>query len=384
MPAALAAAAMGALAAPASGAESLYAATNDGRLVNFASDSPGALLSSKRIVGLAEGDAIEAIDFRPANARLYGLARSSRIYTIDTRTGAASAVAADPFDPGLSGRSFGFDFNPVADRLRVVSDANQNLRLNPDDGKVAATDKNLMYDPARYEPDAHAFSMTDPGVVASAYTNNRPGATGTQLYGIDASQDAVVLQDPPNDGTLVKTTNLGIDVPHTVGFDIASDGTAWAAFRVRGGAAELVRIDLQRGFRTTEQATGIPAVIGDGTEVVGLAAAGQIPDDRSGPDVLVDAPRKVSKRTLRKSGLAVDASCSEGCALKATLTSKDVVLGTATATLARAGVARMRLALNQAGRRKVARRGRRALGLEFVATDRAGNVTRVRRGVIAR
>jgi hypothetical protein len=384
VPAVLAAVAIGALAGPARGAESLYAVTNEGRLINFASDSPGTILSSNRITGLPDGEVIEAIDFRPATGGLYGLGRSSRVYTIATGTGSAAPVAPDRFDPSLAGRSFGFDFNPVVDRIRVVSDANQNLRLNPDDGRVAAVDRNLMYDPARYEPDAHAFPPGDPTVVAAAYTNNRKGATSTRLYGMDAAHDSIVLQDPPNDGTLVRTTSVGADVPETVGFDIAADGTAYAAFRVGGGPAELFSLDLQRGILHPPQRSRAPVIVGDGREVLGLAAAGQIPDDRAGPDVLVDAERTVTKRALRKVGYALDASCSEACELRATLTRKNRELGIARATLARPGVARMRVLLNAAGRKEVARRGRRSLVLDIGATDQAGNATRMRRGVVAR
>ena len=34
----------------------------------------------------------------------------------------------------LTGSQFGVDFNPVADRLRVISDSGLNLRINADTG----------------------------------------------------------------------------------------------------------------------------------------------------------------------------------------------------------------------------------------------------------
>jgi hypothetical protein len=70
---------------------------------------------------------------------------SSRLYLINTQTGATTAVGADPFTPGLQGTAFGFDFNPTAGTaslIRVVSDAGQNLRLNPDLGTVVDSDPN--------------------------------------------------------------------------------------------------------------------------------------------------------------------------------------------------------------------------------------------------
>ena len=45
------------------------------------------------------------------------------------------------FAPLLDGTEFGVDFNPQVDRLRVVSNSGQNLRLHPDTGAVAAVDK---------------------------------------------------------------------------------------------------------------------------------------------------------------------------------------------------------------------------------------------------
>ena len=107
------------------------------------------------------------IDFRPANGMLYGLGSSSRIYTID-RTTAAATVVGDgaAFTPALAGQAHGFDFNPVADRIRVHTDVDQNLRLDPTTGKVSVVDGTL------------SFAATDvnagqsPNVVGTGYTNS--------------------------------------------------------------------------------------------------------------------------------------------------------------------------------------------------------------------
>src|SRR5581483_1695827 len=118
-----------------------------------------------------------------------------RLYTIDTATAAATLVAtlaADPADltnpyTTLSGASFGVDFNPVADRLRLVSDAGQNLRVNPANGLVT-TDADL--------------NPGMPHVVGVAYTNSFAGASATTLYDIDSASDTLLIQNPPNNGTL--------------------------------------------------------------------------------------------------------------------------------------------------------------------------------------
>jgi hypothetical protein len=172
------------LAGPAAAhPEDIWAISTTNTLLRFDSSSPGTIVSSVAVTGLQVGEQILAIDFRPLNGQLYGLGSTSRLYTINRTTGAATQVGSGTFSTPLSGTSFGFDFNPVADRIRVVSDAEQNLRLNPDTGTVAAADSNL--NPAG-------------SVVAAAYTNSFPGATSTTLYGIDSASDMLVLIGGPS------------------------------------------------------------------------------------------------------------------------------------------------------------------------------------------
>ncbi len=67
---------------------------------------------------------------RPNSGQLYGLSSASKIYVIHPASGTARPVGA-AFTPALGGRSFGFDFDPVADQIRAVSDSGQNLRFDP-------------------------------------------------------------------------------------------------------------------------------------------------------------------------------------------------------------------------------------------------------------
>jgi hypothetical protein len=132
-----------AISVPAS-AELIYgiaAVGNATNLVSFDSSEPGNLLSGIFVTGLQPNETILGIDIRPATRQLYALGSTSRLYTLNPATGAATAVGA-PFTPALNGFNFGFDFNPTIDRIRVVSDVNKNLVLNPDTGAVqlVATD----------------------------------------------------------------------------------------------------------------------------------------------------------------------------------------------------------------------------------------------------
>ena len=100
----------------------VYGLTTSNSLVRFDTATPGTINSSVAITGLSPGAALRGIDYRPANGHLYGVSSDSRLYTIDTASGVATVFGA----PGaftLNGTSFGFDFNPVPDRIRVTSDA---------------------------------------------------------------------------------------------------------------------------------------------------------------------------------------------------------------------------------------------------------------------
>jgi hypothetical protein len=176
---------------------------------------------------------VAGIDMRPANAQMYALGTSSRLYTINLSTGAATAVGSGPFSTLLSGSSFGFDFNPTVDRIRVVSNNGQNLRLNPITGNIAAADPNL--------------NPGTPNVDAVAYTNSFAGSTMTTLYDIDVTADMLYIQNPANAGTLSNGKALGIAVEADNGFDIGgSSNMAWAIFKV-GGQTALYKINTSTG-----------------------------------------------------------------------------------------------------------------------------------------
>jgi hypothetical protein len=153
----------------------------------------------------------------------------------------------------LTGTAFGVDFNPAADRLRVVSDNGQNLRHNVNAGGTTNTDTALTYPPA---------TTTVSGVVAAAYTNNDLDAdTGTTLYDIDAALDQVAIQAPANSGQLSpigklgvdagaaagrKTVDAGFDIYSTVRGGTAVDAYGYATLSV-GGRGALYRISLFTG-----------------------------------------------------------------------------------------------------------------------------------------
>lgn len=247
-------------------AEQVTAVTDNNRLLFFDHATPATSARAVAVTGLQAGERLLGIDYRPANGALYGLGSTNRLYTINVDTGAATAVgAAGAFT--LSGTRFGFNFNPVVDRIRVVSENDQNLRLNPNDGTLAGTDGTLAF--AAGDPNAAA----NPTIVACAYTNSFVAAGATVLFGIDSSLNALVVQSPPNAGTLETVGPLGFDPNDLVGFDISgASGRAYAAFSV-AGVVGLYTLDLATGTSTFVGAIGDPVSLAGGT-VTGVAVAG--------------------------------------------------------------------------------------------------------------
>jgi len=232
--------------------ERVWGVDEGGRLVSFRVNEPGTV-SNKPITGLAAGEKILNIDFRPANAGMYGLGSTSRVYTINSTTGLATVVGdGTAFTPAVSGQAHGFDFNPVADKIRVHTDVDQNLRLDPITGKVTMLDGVLTFGAADVN-----FGQS-PNVIGTAYTNSvTPAPATTILYGIDSTRNLLVRLPTPNDGTVETVGALGVDVDHVGGFDIGRLGTAYAALTV-GPEVALYTIDLATGAATKLGGIGYP------------------------------------------------------------------------------------------------------------------------------
>lgn len=226
-------------------------------MVLFSSDNPEDA-GVVQVRGLQPGETLLGLDTRPATGELYALGSSSRLYKIDISAGTATAVGTNSFTPALTGSTFGFDFNPTVDRIRIVSDSGQNLRAHPDTGAIVFVDGNLAY-----ATNDVAFGQI-PLIAGAAYINNDTNpATGTVLYDIDTALDTLVIQNPPNAGTLVTVGSLGLDASSIVGFDVAgSDGTAYAALTEEGGKrASLYTINLATGAATLVGKIGGPKTL---------------------------------------------------------------------------------------------------------------------------
>ena len=225
-----------------------YVTTDQNQLISFNVRKPDQLLSIRNISGLPAGVSLVGIDFRPKTGDLYGIGSNSVVYRVNPQTAIAIAenVAPGtpptdiPFTPALNGTKFGVDFNPAPDAIRVVSDAQQNLRVAPDAGTVLGVDGNL--------------NPGTPQVVGAAYTNSafnvtQPAATAVQLYVLDRAQNQVCLQNPPNNGTLTNCQPLDdVRLSRDSGWDIAgSNDVGYLATNDRRGRATLYTVDETTG-----------------------------------------------------------------------------------------------------------------------------------------
>jgi hypothetical protein len=147
----------------------------------------------------------------------------------------------------LEGEFFGVDFNPAADRLRIVSDLGQNLRHDVNENGMTTIDGPLSCSPP----------MPAAGITMAAYTNNDlSDQTGTTLFDIDTDLDQVAVRAPANNGSLSATGALGHDVVPAGGFDIYStlddDGVTssvvgLATLKAEGHPRAIHRVNLLTG-----------------------------------------------------------------------------------------------------------------------------------------
>lgn len=277
--------------APA-GAESIYGITNLQQLVTFDSDTR-TVTSTVSPVGFGiAGDFLLSIDVRPATGELYGLSNQGGIYKINPVTGATSQVGAT-LSPAPAGNLRSIDFNPTVDRIRLLTSSGTNLRIHPDTGVIAFTDGTLAFATG----DANEGDM--PQIVNGAYTNSFPGATTTTLYDIDANNDVLATQAPPNNGTLNTVGAIGSNIAPSAGF---------TGFDISGatGTAYLVGNNLLGGLTANtlyqvNLATGAASVLGAVSGVNGsfrdIAVANVIPEPASGTMVALAAIVLIRRRS---------------------------------------------------------------------------------------
>lgn len=243
------------------------------QLIRFYLATPGTT-SIVGITGVFAGETLVGIDYRPSTGQLYGLginatANTGTLYIIDPHTGAATVIGlnsiiafvnsmAVAIDFPTTSTGYGFDFNPTADRIRVLAGNGLNFRINPNNGSPIDGDALSI----GTQPDGNINGLIT-GAQAAAYTNSSGGQTVTTLYVIDAFSDGLYIQNPPNTGVETNFIPLTIngstlDLSSVNGFDIPSNvkttsssapvtqGVGYLAATV-GGVGHLYTVDLTNG-----------------------------------------------------------------------------------------------------------------------------------------
>lgn len=241
--------------------EMIYAVTADAQLlIQFNAGQPQKTLSSKPLTGFEARDKLVGIDYRVAKGQLFGLGASGQLYRIDTKTGTLTPVGAPNKLPAA--QEWGFDFNPTVDRIRVVTDAGDNLRLHPDTGAIVDGNAN---EPGVQLDGRLAYDATDvnagkaPGIVAAGYTYNKDNDKITTNYALAGRQGALVHQGTkegvqpavsPNTGRLYTVGSLGIGPFDKATLDISDVSNAAYSAITAGGKSVWYRIDLATGKAT--------------------------------------------------------------------------------------------------------------------------------------
>ena len=247
--------------------ETVLAVNDRAELIRFNAAKPEHITSRRPLTGLPAGETLVGMDARVARGVLYALSSQGRLYTLNVESGKLTPVS-DAAPAPLKGRCFGMDFNPAADRIRVVSDVGQNLRLHPDTGALAATDPNLAY-----APDDVAKGKA-PRICAAGYTYNPDNDKLTTNYAIDLSEGTLVMQGSregevpavsPNTGQLRTVGKLGLGPVEDASFDISDVRNEPLAALRQKGQTHLYELDLRTGR------TKLLGRIGDGRAVWGMA-----------------------------------------------------------------------------------------------------------------
>lgn len=222
-------------------AADLVAINSSNQISVFNADSAGDAVF-KTIIGDALGESFIGIDLRPSNNLVYGITRSNKIYTLDASTGTSTFVANLGSAIIAGNKSYGFDFNPVADingasSLRLVSSTGDNYAINANTGAITV---------------ATSLAL---GYTGVAYTNSNPSApttvpASTALYYINSANDTLnVATAGFNNPTITTVGTLGLDILSANGFEIDANGIGYAAVNMDDGLlkSQLIRINTTTG-----------------------------------------------------------------------------------------------------------------------------------------
>jgi hypothetical protein len=248
----------------------------------FTSASPANAVT-RTFTGVNAGETIVGFDFRPGIGQLYGLGidedtDTGTLYHIRPQTGICTPISSGaialtqngaPVDFQSTSQGYGFDFDPVADQIRVVTGTDVSFRISPSSGLPVDGDTTTP----GTQPDA---TIVGAMVTAIAFTGTNDFVGGfTTLYAIDTlAHELCVLATA--DGTRSNCLPLRLNgvEPNFIGstsFDIAGNvrataanapvasGSGWLAGGLLGSDPFFYEVNLATGTLTNR------GPIGDGT-----------------------------------------------------------------------------------------------------------------------
>lgn len=257
--------------------ENMLALLSNNRLIKFNVAHPDSIISRVSLQGFKQQDErIVGIDYRVAYGVLYAVSNTGQVYTVNTDSGQVTPIGEPSQQVVLEGALYGVDFNPAADRIRVVTDASVNSRMHPETGLYVDNNPDLV----GVQLDASLqYSLGDvshgvaPHLVAAAYTYNAQNSKLTTNFAIDAVQGALVTQGTretdkeqvsPNTGRLYTVGKLATGPVADAHFDIADvTNAAYVALSVQENQPyTLYKINLDNAqlMKIGEIASGQPIV----------------------------------------------------------------------------------------------------------------------------
>lgn len=248
-----------------------YALTSTGSIITFKTDSPSSITATKTVSGLASGETLVQIVYRPADGKIYGITSDQLLCSVDPGSGVATLVSSSAFTSDtISSPAIGFD--PVHDQLRVVT-AEYNLRVSVSAaGALVQSATKVAFD------SGDTYSGKTPQLAAITYGNPAAGAASTTLYALDVTTQSLLrvgdadagATTSVDSGDLHTIGSVGVSFTANAGLSIQSgNDTAYAVLQQSGSAAALYTIDLGSG------AASKVGSIGDGEQtLISLALAG--------------------------------------------------------------------------------------------------------------
>ncbi|NKE60301.1 DUF4394 domain-containing protein [Lentzea sp. PSKA42] len=244
----------GSSAAQPSGLRAFGISADGTLMATFTTDRPQVLDWVRQIQGFTGDTVAIGLDFRVQDGLMYLVGNKGGIYTVKLPNLPSQPdpviTKVSQLTVALYGTNFGVDFNPAADRLRVVSDTGQNLRHNL--GDHTTTEDAVLSTPPALGPTR--------GVTAAAYTNNDLNQdTATTLFDIGTGTDEMLIQSPANNGLLSATGKFTVDGGSNAGFDIFSTLSGGKAVSAAGfatlvapnGTSSLYSVNLLNGTATS-------------------------------------------------------------------------------------------------------------------------------------